>query len=140
VLLVGIQVLFDTQVNNSADNRCGCRCIHKNGDGKCERKSCGLQYSSLTQASFCAFPNPPPLLPLLQIPRPETRLVDPARSSCRRTGSCPVTILVTGNNHTLGETLSRNLLSTSFAVNSSDHFLRNLAYNVLASFSPPEFW
>ncbi|CAD5325146.1 unnamed protein product [Arabidopsis thaliana] len=139
VLLVGIQVLFDTQVNNSADNRCGCRCIHKNGDGKCERKSCGLQYSSLTQASFCAFPNPPPLLPLLQIPRPETRLVDPARSSCRRTGSCPVTILVTGNNHTLGETLSRNLLSTSFAVNSSDHFLRNLAYNVLGTISEADY-
>ncbi|EOA23466.1 hypothetical protein CARUB_v10016657mg [Capsella rubella] len=112
VLLVGIQVLFDTQVNNSADNRCGCRCIEKNGDGKCETKSCGLEYSSLTQASFCAFPNPPPLLPLLQIPRPETRsVVDPVRGSCRRTGSCPVTILVTGNNHSLGASMSlTNLL------------------------------
>ncbi|XP_020879674.1 ABC transporter A family member 4 isoform X2 [Arabidopsis lyrata subsp. lyrata] len=140
VLLVGIQVLFDTQVNNSADNRCGCRCIHKNGDGKCERQSCGLQYSSQTQASFCAFPNPPPLLPLLQIPRPESRSVDHTRGSCRRTGSCPVTILVTGNNHTLGATLSQNMLRTSFTANSSsDHFLRNLAYNVLGTTSKSDY-
>ncbi|KAG7633623.1 ABC transporter-like [Arabidopsis suecica] len=102
VLLVGIQVLFDTQVNNSADNRCGCRCVDKNGDGKCGQKSCGLQYSSQNQAFFCAFPNPPPLLPLLHIPRPETRSSDRDRDSCRQTGSCPVTILVTGNNHSLG--------------------------------------
>ncbi|XP_019102277.1 PREDICTED: ABC transporter A family member 4-like isoform X2 [Camelina sativa] len=140
VLLVGIQVLFDTQVNNSPDNRCGCRCIdEKNGDGKCERKSCGLQYSNQTQASFCALPNPPPLLSLLQIPSPETRSVDRAHGSCRRTGSCPVTILVTGNNHSLGATLSQNLLDTSFTVNSSDNFFRNLAYNVLGTTSEADY-
>ncbi|XP_019100203.1 PREDICTED: ABC transporter A family member 4-like isoform X2 [Camelina sativa] len=139
VLLVGIQVLFDTQVNNSPDNRCGCRCIEKNGDGKCERKSCGLQYSNQTQASFCALPNPPPLLSLLQIPSPENRSVDRAHGSCRRTGSCPVTILVTGNNHSLGATLSQNLLDTSFTVNSSDNFFRNLAYNVLGTTSEADY-
>ncbi|ANM63942.1 ABC2 homolog 4 [Arabidopsis thaliana] len=139
VLLVGIQVLFDTQVNNSADNRCGCRCIDKNGDGKCGQKSCGLQYSSQNQAFFCAFPNPPPLLPLLHIPRPETRSSDRDRDSCRQTGSCPVTILLTGNNHSLGTTISRNLLSTSFAMNSSDLFLRNLAYNVLGTTSKADY-
>ncbi|WZZ45497.1 hypothetical protein YC2023_041756 [Brassica napus] len=69
VLLVGIQALFNTQFNNSVDNRCGCKCIdEKNGDGKCERKSCGPEYSSPNQAFFCAFPNPPPLPPLLHIP------------------------------------------------------------------------
>ncbi|KAL1210259.1 ABC transporter A family member 4 [Cardamine amara subsp. amara] len=139
LLLVGIQVLFDTQVNKSADNRCGCQCILKNGDGKCERKSCGLQYSSIKQAAFCAFPNPPPLLPLLHIPRPETRSVDGSRGSCRRRGSCPVTILVTGNNQSLGAILSRNLLRTSFTMNSSDIFLRNLAYNVLGTTSEADY-
>jgi hypothetical protein len=130
VVLVCIQAVFDSLVNNSVDNQCGCRCADddKNGDGKCEIKSCGLQYSSQNQAVFCAFPNPPPLLPLLHIP-PSVN-----RDSCQRTGSCPVTILVTGNNQSLGTTLSENLLSTSFTVNSSsDLFLRNLAYNVLAS-------
>ncbi|XP_010503385.1 PREDICTED: ABC transporter A family member 6-like isoform X1 [Camelina sativa] len=141
VILVCIQALFDALVNNSADNQCGCRCIDdKNGDGKCEIRSCGLQFSSQNQAVFCAFPNPPPLLPLLHIPHPETRSVDPARrDSCKRTGSCPVTILVTGNNHSLGATLSENLLSTSFTVNSSDLFLRNLAYTVLGTTSATDY-
>ncbi|KAF8081609.1 hypothetical protein N665_0874s0003 [Sinapis alba] len=133
VLLVGIQALFNTQVNNSVDNRCGCKCIDedKNGDSKCERKSCSPEYSSPNQAIFCAFPNPPPLPPLLHIP---SSLLD--SNSCRQnTGSCHVTILVTGNNHTLGATISRNLLPTSFAVNSSDHFLDNIAYNALGTTS-----
>ncbi|KAG2329701.1 hypothetical protein Bca52824_000881 [Brassica carinata] len=130
VVLVGIQALFNTQFNNSVDNRCGCICIdEKNGDGKCERKSCGPEYSSPNQAFFCAFPNPPPLPPLLHIP---SSVLD--RNSCtRNTGSCHVTMLVTGNNHTLGATISRNLLPTYSTVNSSDDFLRNPAYNVLAS-------
>ncbi|XP_024013509.1 ABC transporter A family member 5 [Eutrema salsugineum] len=136
VLLVSIQALFDTQVNNSSDNRCGCRCIDdKNEDGKCEKKSCGLEYSSQKQAIFCAFPNPPLLPPLLHIPRPKT----PSRSCKRRTGSCPVTILVTGKNPSLGPTLSRNLLTTSFMANSSELWLRNLAINVLGTTSEPDF-
>ncbi|KAF3551394.1 hypothetical protein DY000_02008522 [Brassica cretica] len=122
VLLVGIQALF----NNSVDNRCGCKCIdEKNGDGKCERKSCGPEYSSPNQAFFCAFPNPPPLPPLLHIP---SSVLD-SNSCTRNTRSCHVTILVTGNNHTLGATISRNLLPTYSTVNSSDDFLRNPAYN-----------
>lgn len=101
VVLVCIQAVFDSLVNNSVDNQCGCRCADddKNGDGKCEIKSCGLQYSSQNQAVFCAFPNPPPLLPLLHIP-PSVN-----RDSCQRTGSCPVTILVTGNNQSLGTSI-----------------------------------
>ncbi|CAA7031237.1 unnamed protein product [Microthlaspi erraticum] len=123
VLLVFIQALFDTQVNNSADNQCGCQCL----DSKCQNKTCGLQHSSPSQAIFCAFPNPPALPPLLQIPLTKT-----SSESCRRTGSCPlVTILVTGNNPNLGTTLSMNLLSTtSFPVNSTgDLLLRSLANN-----------
>ncbi|KAF8046380.1 hypothetical protein N665_3755s0001 [Sinapis alba] len=136
VLLVSIQALFDTQVNNSPDNRCGCQCIDdKTGDGKCGKKSCGLAYSSQKQAVFCAFPNPPPLPPLLQIPRPKT----PSGSCSRLTGSCPVTILVTGNNLSLGLALSRNLLTTSFMVNSSVLWLRNPAITVLGTASEPDF-
>ncbi|KAL0847392.1 hypothetical protein Bca101_020638 [Brassica carinata] len=140
VLLVSIQALFDTQVNNSPDNRCGCQCI----DEKCDKKICGLEYSSQKQAMFCAFPNPPPLPPLLQIPRPKspsyscTRIpstVLDSNSCTRNTGSCHVTMLVTGNNHTLGATISRNLLPTYSTVNSSDDFLRNPAYNVLGTTS-----
>ncbi|CAE6075408.1 unnamed protein product [Arabidopsis arenosa] len=138
VVLVCIQAVFDSLVNNSVDNQCGCRCIEddKNGDGKCEIKSCGLQYSSQNQAVFCAFPNPPPLLPLLHIPRSVNHT---RRDSCKRTGSCPVTILVTGKNKSLGTTLSENLLSTSSTVNSSSYHLRNLAYNVLGTTSETDY-
>lgn len=110
VLLVGIQALFNTQFNNSVDNRCGCKCIdEKNGDGKCERKSCGPEYSSPNQAFFCAFPNPPPLPPLLHIP---SSVLD-SNSCTRNTRSCHVTILVTGNNHTLGASIPQPSFSYS---------------------------
>ncbi|CAN7099404.1 unnamed protein product [Brassica rapa subsp. narinosa] len=136
VLLVSIQALFDTQVNNSPDNRCGCQCIDdKNRDGICDKNSCGLEYSSQKQALFCAFPSPPPLPPFLQIPRPK----NPSDSCRRLNGSCPVTILVTGNNLSLGAALSRNLLTTSFIVNSSVFWLRNPAVNVLGTTSEPDF-
>ncbi|ESQ45796.1 hypothetical protein EUTSA_v10010112mg [Eutrema salsugineum] len=121
VLLVSIQALFDTQVNNSSDNRCGCRCIDdKNEDGKCEKKSCGLEYSSQKQAIFCAFPNPPLLPPLLHIPRPKT----PSRSCKRRTGSCPVTILVTGKNPSLGPNIMNSpiIQGTTSEPDFTNHF------------------
>ncbi|CAH8334397.1 unnamed protein product [Eruca vesicaria subsp. sativa] len=130
LVLVAIQALFNTQVINSVDNRCGCKCIDENnGDGKCERKSCGAEYSSPNQAFFCAFPNPPPLPPLLHIP---SSVLDSNLCSLT-TGSCHVKILVTGSNHTLGATISQNLLPTYFAVNSSEDFFPMLAYNALAS-------
>ncbi|KAL1210263.1 ABC transporter A family member 7 [Cardamine amara subsp. amara] len=139
LILVGIQILFDTQVNNSADNRCGCQCIVKNGDGKCERKSCGFEYSSPDQAFFCSIPSPTRWPPLLQIPRPESRDVrDLGDDSCRRTGSCPVTILFTGNNNSLGTTVSENLLTSSLSVNISDLLLTS-ANNVLGTSSEADF-
>ncbi|KFK23718.1 hypothetical protein AALP_AAs66804U000100, partial [Arabis alpina] len=47
-----------------------------------------------------------------------------------RKNSCPVTILFTGNNQSLGATLSRNLLRRSFTANSSD-LLFSLANSAL---------
>ncbi|KAF8088887.1 hypothetical protein N665_0527s0007 [Sinapis alba] len=47
-------------------------------------------------------------------------------------GSCPVTILMTGDEQPLGKALSANMFATSFAVNSSD-LLPSLANNVLGS-------
>uniref|UniRef100_A0A1J3I5I7 ABC transporter A family member 7 n=1 Tax=Noccaea caerulescens TaxID=107243 RepID=A0A1J3I5I7_NOCCA len=107
LILAVIQGLFDKYINNSADNQCGC-----------QNKTCGVAFSSPDQAFFCANPDPPQWPPLLQVPRPESRaLTDPRDDSCRRTGSCPVTILFTGNNRSLGTSLSENLLTLG---NSSD--------------------
>ncbi|EFH41006.1 hypothetical protein ARALYDRAFT_496338 [Arabidopsis lyrata subsp. lyrata] len=89
---------------------------------------------------ICPIPNPPPLPPMLQIPQHELRSVktdffsykDLPDKSCRGTGSCPVTILITGDKLALGKALSANIFSTSFVVNSSD-LLPTLANNVLGS-------
>ncbi|KAL0729739.1 hypothetical protein Bca4012_025832 [Brassica carinata] len=133
VVLVGIQALFDSQVNKSLDNQCGCKCIYKTGDEKCQMV-CGVEYSTRDQGVFCAIPIPQPWPPLILIPLPRYSVVDANLTdvSCRQRNNCPVTILLTGNNQSLGATLSRNLLRRSFAVNYSD-LLFSLADNVLAT-------
>lgn len=63
------------------------------------------------KGSSCPVPEVPELPPLLQIPFPEYRAVktdlipfmDLPSESCRRTKSCPATILITGNNKSVGE-------------------------------------
>ncbi|CAH2064994.1 unnamed protein product [Thlaspi arvense] len=133
IVLVCIQALFDSQVNNSLDNQCGCKCIDKTGEGQCEMV-CGVEYSTRDQGVFCAIPNPQPWPPLMLIPRPQNRAVDSnlIDGSCRGRNSCPVTILVTGNNQSIGAALSRNFLRRSFTMNSFD-ILSGLAHNVLAT-------
>ncbi|KAL0762372.1 hypothetical protein Bca101_078523 [Brassica carinata] len=91
---------------------------------------------------MCPIPNPPMLPPMLQIPQHELRSVkteflpykDLPDKSCRGTmgGSCPVTILMTGDKQPLGKAISANIFATSFAVNSSD-LLPTLANNILGS-------
>lgn len=115
-ILCLLLVLIQTLVNHELDkpeNKCGCSCVDTNGDGQCE-KVCGLEHSTLDQGAWCAVPNPPEWPPLLQVPAPEYRAVssdvipfsDLPNESCKRTGSCPVTLLVTGNNQSLGESMT----------------------------------
>ncbi|XP_018436846.1 ABC transporter A family member 7 [Raphanus sativus] len=140
LILVAFQILFDTVVNNSDDNRCGCQCILTNQNGNCLNKTCGIEFSTSDQAFFCSMSSPPRWPPLLQVPRPESRAVNATflpdmglpDETCRRKGTCPVTILFTGNNHSLGASLLRNLLPSSVTVNTSDP-LQGLAYNVLGT-------
>lgn len=140
LLLVLIQSLVDHELNK-ASNKCGCECIDTNGDGQCE-KVCGIQYSTVDQVGTCPMQNPPEWPPLLQIPAPQYRAV--TNDSCRRTGSCPATILFTGNNQSLGEILVRNMVPNSSTPisstpNSSD-VLVSLAQNVLGSASWPNLY
>ena len=61
----------------------------------------------------CPTPEIPVTPPLLQVPRSPYRAVrtdffpfnDLPDESCRRNGSCPATILLTGKNHSLGESI-----------------------------------
>lgn len=143
VLLVLLQSLINTQLDKPSNN-CGCACIDTTGSGQCE-KVCGLQYSDLDQSGTCPIPNPPEWPPLLQIPAPEYRAVrtdfvpfsDLPNESCRSSGSCPATFLFTGNNQSLGEILSGNIITSTFNLNSSDQ-ADSLAINVVGSASYPQ--
>ncbi|KAH7858115.1 hypothetical protein Vadar_020147 [Vaccinium darrowii] len=149
-LLCLILVLIQNLVNHLLDNskyKCGCTCVDSNGNGQCDsaEKVCGIQYSTLDQASSWPIPSPPEWPPLLQIPAPEYRavrtdfvsLTDLPDQSCRNTGTCPATILLTGNNQTLGERLAANLFTGSSTLNSSD-ILYSLAYYALGSATETE--
>lgn len=118
LLILALQIVFDKLVNNNSDNKCGCICIRRNGD-KCVEERCGIEYSNSDQAVFCPIPNPPEWPPLLQIPAPEFRAVrndfmtftDLPNESCRINGSCPVIFLLTGNNHSFGESMTISPIS-----------------------------
>ncbi|MQM10036.1 hypothetical protein Taro_042925 [Colocasia esculenta] len=109
VLLLVLQKVIDGEFNKPK-YRCGCRCIDTNGDGKCENV-CAAQYSSVDQVGTCAIPSPPEWPALLQVPRPQYRAVntgtfpsaDLPDESCRKTQSCPATILFTGGNRSFAE-------------------------------------
>ncbi|CBI15253.3 unnamed protein product, partial [Vitis vinifera] len=121
VLLVVIQKLVNSELDK-AENKCGCISV-----------------------GTCPIPSPPEWPALLQVPAPEYRAVradfiqftDLPDDSCRRTGSCPATILFTGNNRSLGLTLAGNMFSSSSSLNSSN-ILGNLSNFVLGSESMPE--
>ncbi|XP_058195611.1 ABC transporter A family member 7-like [Rhododendron vialii] len=144
-LLCLILVVVQNLINHLLDNakyKCGCTCIDSNADGQCDstEKVCGIQYSTLDQASSCPIPSPPEWPPFLQIPAPEYRAVrtdfvsftDLPDESCRNTGTCPATILFTGNNQTLGQRLAGNFFTSFSTLNSSD-ILYSLAYYALGS-------
>lgn len=134
VLLAVLQKVVDNQLNKS-EFRCGCNPTNNT--------DCGLQYSDSDQAAFCEILHPPKWPGLVQIPAPEYRAVrtdltpfsDLPDESCRKTGSCPVTILTTGNNQSLAQSLGVNLLTAS-ALNQSD-LLDSLSKNLFGSASMP---
>ncbi|KAF3599674.1 hypothetical protein F2Q69_00035540 [Brassica cretica] len=107
VVLVGIQALFDSQ---------NIRLVIKESFVPSQIHNHGLA-------------------PLVLIPLPRYSVADANLTdvSCRQRNNCPVTILLTGTNQSLGATLSRNLLlRRSFVTNYSD-LLFSLAENVLAT-------
>ena len=116
IVLCLLLVLLQSIINKELDkpsNKCGCECIDQDGDGQCEQV-CGIQYSDLSQVATCPIPSPPEWPPVLQMPDPKFRAVwtnfmefdDLPSDSCRRDGSCPVSVLVTGRNQSFGESMS----------------------------------
>ncbi|RDX64090.1 ABC transporter A family member 8 [Mucuna pruriens] len=143
LLLVLLQTLLNNQFDK-AKNKCGCICTRKQGD-TCLEKKCGIQYSDFDQVDTCPIPSPPEWPPLLQLPAPRYRAVrtdnfpfsDFPNPSCRRNGSCPVTMLFTGTNQSFGEIISGNMIPSTFSINNSD-IITSLATNVVGSDSQTE--
>ncbi|KAL8042210.1 hypothetical protein ABFX02_09G035400 [Erythranthe guttata] len=137
LLLVLIQMLVNSELDKPS-RRCGCTCVDT-GNGQCETR-CGIEYSTLDQVFSCPIPHPPEWPPLLQVPAQQYRAVrtdvtsygDLPGDSCKQTGSCPVTTLITGNNQTFGQTVAGNMLSRPLNINFSD-ILHSLADYALGS-------
>ncbi|KAF9667757.1 hypothetical protein SADUNF_Sadunf15G0056600 [Salix dunnii] len=144
-LLIITQKLVDNQINKKS-NQCGCQCIDTNGDGTCETV-CGLQFSDLDQSPSCPVPSPLKWPPLLQVPAPQYRAVRSASNpstdlpdeSCRQTGNCPVTILITGTNQTLGQSLTASMFSPPSPLNSTNSVLGSDSTTKQDSFLDPAF-
>ncbi|KAG8475743.1 hypothetical protein CXB51_032538 [Gossypium anomalum] len=144
VLFVVVQQVLDSSLDN-ADNRCGCICVERNANGNCQRRECGIEYSTVDQVSTCPIPDPPAWPALLQVPGPQYRAVrsdsnmaaDFPNESCRITGTCPAISFFTGNNQTFSQILTQTMFSTSLNINSSD-FTSSVSSNVLGTATYPE--
>lgn len=145
ILLIITQTLVDNQISKDS-NVCGCQCINTNADGTCERV-CGLQYSDVDQAPSCSVPSPPKWPPLLQVPGPQYRAVRSASDSlsdfpdesCRQNGSCPVSLLITGTNRTLGQSLAEMMFAAPSILNSTNSVLGSNSEPQQDNFLDPAF-
>ncbi|KAK8930484.1 ABC transporter A family member 7 [Platanthera zijinensis] len=129
VLLVVLQGFIDRELGSS-HNRCGCGCVDSGAGNSSCRRVCGIQYSSLDQVGRCSIPSPPRWPALLQLPRPEyraTRMPESSLStalpdeSCRSTGSCPATLLITGRNRTFAQSLAGNFFTGAASMSSLNY-------------------
>ncbi|KAH7366061.1 hypothetical protein KP509_18G061500 [Ceratopteris richardii] len=126
LLLFVLQTAINTILSGSAF-KCGCKCIpYANGTSGCEKK-CGIEYSTQSQAQFCAIESPPTWPAFLQVPAPQYRAVGEAGSGfpaavCRNSGPCSVTFPFTGNNRSFAEGMTSYFFQVT-NVNTSDPLL-----------------
>lgn len=93
-------------------SKCGCKCIDKYGTGKCE-DVCSMEYSTPLQAPSCPVEEPYPWFPVVQLPEPGNSAVktdfitypDLPDESCRKSGTCPAIILMTGSDKTFAQSM-----------------------------------
>ncbi|XP_006659380.2 ABC transporter A family member 7-like [Oryza brachyantha] len=116
VILVVLQGVLNRELNKPK-YQCGCACVDAAPDGACRRTECGVEHSTLDQVGSCPIPSPTPWPALVQVPRPGSRAVriasqpfdDLPNPTCRDTGSCPASVLVTGKNRSLAQSVSGGL-------------------------------
>ncbi|OEL15595.1 ABC transporter A family member 8 [Dichanthelium oligosanthes] len=148
ILICVLLIVLQNVINNELDKpkyKCGCMCLETGVDGRCARKECGIQYSSLDQVGSCPIPSPPRWPALIQVPRADFRAVrtssqpfdDLPDPLCRDSWSCPASVLVTGNDKAVAEAISRGLFpALSPPLNATD-FLDILSKLVAGSDTQP---
>ncbi|EEC84433.1 hypothetical protein OsI_31047 [Oryza sativa Indica Group] len=138
ILICVLLVVLQNVINGELDKpkyQCGCECTESDLEGTCLRKECGIQHSTLEQVWSCEVPSPPRWPALIQVPWPGFRAVGTASQPfddlpnplCRGDGSCPVTLLVTGENQTLAEHTQpwyTQLLEPAFSSGKTLHLLQ----------------
>ncbi|XP_039117389.1 ABC transporter A family member 7-like [Dioscorea cayenensis subsp. rotundata] len=150
VILCVLLVVLQNMVNHELEkpkNRCGCRCVGVRADGTCEAV-CGIEYSTLIQAATCPIPSPPAWPPLLQVPPPgflatrgaSTPFADLPDESCKATHSCFATVLITGLDRTVAESLSGNFFTAvNYSSSNFSDFLSSLSDFVLGTDTHPKY-
>ncbi|XP_021310476.1 ABC transporter A family member 7 isoform X3 [Sorghum bicolor] len=132
ILICVLLIVLQNIINNELDKpkyKCGCVCLETSLDGRCARKQCGIQYSTLDQVGSCPIPSPPQWPAMIQIPRADFRAVrtfsqpfsDLPDPFCRDSWSCPATVLVTGKDKAVAEAISGGLFPVlSPSLNATD--------------------
>uniref|UniRef100_A0A0E0ERC5 ABC transporter domain-containing protein n=1 Tax=Oryza meridionalis TaxID=40149 RepID=A0A0E0ERC5_9ORYZ len=112
ILICVLLVVLQNVINGELDKpNAAANAPESDLEGTCLRKECGIQHSTLEQVWSCEVPSPPRWPALIQVPWPGFRAVGTASQPfddlpnplCREDGSCPVTLLVTGENQILAE-------------------------------------
>ncbi|XP_008793496.2 ABC transporter A family member 7-like [Phoenix dactylifera] len=124
--------------------KCECSCVETDGNGTCKTDSCS-QNMMPDQLSPCPVPSPPKWPPLLQVPKPKYRatrddiipFTDLPDKSCKRTKSCPATILVTGGNQSFAKSLTDNFFMKNSSLNFSEYLGTFLSNFILGTDSRP---
>ncbi|XP_010915097.1 ABC transporter A family member 7-like isoform X2 [Elaeis guineensis] len=123
--------------------KCQCYCVEAK-NGTCKKEAC-LDNMMPDQLSPCPVPSPPKWPPLLQVPEPKYRatrddiipFTDLPDKSCKRTKSCPATILVTGGNQSFAKSLTDNFFMKNSSSNISDYLGTFLSNLILGTDSQP---
>ena len=134
VILCALLVIFQVIINkalNGPNHQCGCSCVPTNDTSVC-KDMCGIEYSTPSQAIFCAIPKPPHWPAVLQVPSFPYRAVDEHIDefpglpdiSCRWWGTCPTSFLYTGANQSIGDGITFIQLINKSQTNVWDIFLR----------------
>ncbi|XP_024530471.1 ABC transporter A family member 8 isoform X2 [Selaginella moellendorffii] len=115
LLLFGIQKIVDTLMREPAFT-CGCMCVPVSS-GDCETR-CGVEYSDNVQAVTCPVPSPYKIPAMMQISRRPFQAVnfggefpgfpDP---SCRTFWSCPYVFVYTGQNRSIADQITNQMLN-----------------------------